>query len=286
MKRLVISTCFIASTSALATLQKKDFWDGYDPHCGPNLNKKVLLNKEGAKGFGLKLDEVVSRLRDSLIQTAVKKEFLCQVIVKDWKAKPKTAIALAETQLVEQNSKSKGYSQTERCLWIGLFSDQEIAAKTKYCVGAGTKDNEDYESSEDVEFSHFDFAPYRISFGETAFGVRVKQPINLGGNGGGANESLFLFLPRGDQINLVLKVLMKSSGTILSSLGKDGKREGPEEDVGDDKGTVIKILDSKTQGYNDLQKLDSKGRTMQFKWNGSMYETHDKEIVYKVGYGD
>jgi hypothetical protein len=106
-------------------------------------------------------------------------------------------------------------------------------------------------------YEGFDFAPYKVSNDQVAFGVRVGWQVMYAG-GGGMYDALMLFLVRGDKIVNVLSEPIGDSGMAGS---------------GDDKHSwettnVLRLLPKKHAGYFDLQIKERGGKWKQtFQWD-------------------
>lgn len=115
------------------------------------------------------------------------------------------------------------------------------------------------------EYLKFDFAPYKITEGETAFGLRVGWNDSYAG-GGGFFEALSLFKIEGSKLVNVLSEPIYFYQNIAGDWNKDGTRNHDLEEGQN----VLSVLPGKSQGYFDLQMrtLKSKWKKV-FKWDAS-----------------
>lgn len=107
-------------------------------------------------------------------------------------------------------------------------------------------------------YKGFDFAPYKLSNEQVAFGLRVAWMTMYSG-GGGMYDALLLFLVRGDRLVNVLSEPIEEWG--MSGGAAEPKREWETKNV-------VRILPRKHAGYSDLQ-LKQRGRKWQqtFQWD-------------------
>ncbi|TYQ26659.1 hypothetical protein PseudUWO311_11145 [Pseudanabaena sp. UWO311] len=116
------------------------------------------------------------------------------------------------------------------------------------------------------KYKEFDFAPFKVSDTQTAFGLRTGQTDGYSG-GFGYFEVLTLFIVDNDQIINILSEPIYFYQNIAGSWNKDGTREhGLYEGK-----NVIVVLPSQTDGYYDLQikSLDNEWQKT-FAWDASL----------------
>lgn len=94
-------------------------------------------------------------------------------------------------------------------------------------------------------YKSFDFAPYKVSKDQVAFGLRVAWQTAYAG-GGGLYDALMLFLVRGDKVVNILSEPMEEYGDSGSGDEKNSWETN----------NVLRILPHKHAGYFDLQIKD------------------------------
>ncbi len=108
--------------------------------------------------------------------------------------------------------------------------------------------DENLPNSDDMTYYRFDFAPFKISENQTAFGIRVNWSNSYAG-GGADFQALMLFVAKGDRIiNILLEPIYYFSD-IAGNWHDDGTRD---HNLSEGENIVI-MLPHKTNGYYDLQ---------------------------------
>ncbi len=98
------------------------------------------------------------------------------------------------------------------------------------------------------DYLRFDFAPFKISPTETAFGIRVGWSQSYSG-GGADSQALMLFALDGDRLINILSVPIYYSENLAGDWHKDGTRD---HSLSEDEG-IVTFLAKKTNGHFDLQ---------------------------------
>ncbi|PZO43233.1 MAG: hypothetical protein DCF19_04570 [Pseudanabaena frigida] len=116
------------------------------------------------------------------------------------------------------------------------------------------------------KYEHFDFAPFKISDTQIAFGLRVTHSESYSG-GYGYFEDLALFIVDSNRIINIFSEPMYFNKNIAGEWNKDGTRQHHLYE--DEK--VLVVLPRKTDGYYDLQikALDSNWERT-FSWDASL----------------
>lgn len=114
-------------------------------------------------------------------------------------------------------------------------------------------------------YSEFDFAAFKVTDTQTAFGLRVGSNTGYAG-GFGYFETLTLFMIDGDRIVNIFSEPIFYFQNLAGSWNKDGTREHFLKE----RENVLVVLPSKTNGYFNLQvkSLDSEWQQI-FTWNTS-----------------
>jgi hypothetical protein len=115
-------------------------------------------------------------------------------------------------------------------------------------------------------YKEFDFAPFKVSDTQIAFGLRTEQTDGYSG-GFGYFEVLTLFMVDNDRIINILSEPIYFYQNIAGSWNKDGTRE---HSLYEGKNVIV-ILPSQTDGYYDLQikSLDNDWQKV-FTWDASL----------------
>jgi len=115
------------------------------------------------------------------------------------------------------------------------------------------------------DYLEFDFAPFRISKIQTAFGLRLAWSESYAG-GNGYFESLALFIVDKDRIINILSEPIYYYRNIAGVWNKDRSRQ---HDLYEGENVLV-VLPSQTNGYYDIQikSLDTKWQKI-IKWNNS-----------------
>ncbi|MDE1147992.1 MAG: hypothetical protein PW843_15435 [Azospirillaceae bacterium] len=101
-----------------------------------------------------------------------------------------------------------------------------------------------------------DLAPYRISDGETAFGLRIQSGFDAGVNARLSGETLYLLRPTPDN------TLVPVFDAPVAYQGFDGKAAPQGE---------VEMEPGKTKGFHDLT-LKAGNRSTRYVWTGDAYE--------------
>jgi hypothetical protein len=107
-------------------------------------------------------------------------------------------------------------------------------------------------------YDKFDFANYKVSDNQTAFGIRVAWRVMYAG-GGGLFYGLMLFVVKENKIINIFSEPIEESGLSGS---------GPEDKSSWETVNVLMILPHKTSDYYDIQVKEKGGKWNKiFKWN-------------------
>ncbi|TYQ30073.1 hypothetical protein [Pseudanabaena sp. UWO310] len=98
------------------------------------------------------------------------------------------------------------------------------------------------------DYEHFDFAPFKISDAQTAFGLRVTHSEIYSG-GHGYFEDLALFIVDNNRIVNIFSEPMYFNKNIAGAWNKNGTRQ---HSLYEDENVLV-VLPSQTDGYYDLQ---------------------------------
>ncbi len=157
-------------------------------------------------------------------------------------------------------------SCTEGKLYLGVFrlreGAPEFTARTAGPLNAGVSwSNSELEAPQAADetlggehealprlYTKFDTAPYRLAPGVMAFGVRAGFRESYSG-GGAYFEALQLFVMKGDRIVNILSEPMYFYSDTAGEWHEDGTRS---HTVTEGK-NILKVLDTRTDGYADLQ---------------------------------
>ncbi len=116
-------------------------------------------------------------------------------------------------------------------------------------------------------WTRFDLAPYEITKGDFAFGVRAGWSEGYAG-GGAEFEALYLFRIEGRALRVVFAQPMSFLKMIAGDWHKDGTRS---HDVSDASNSLV-LLSSKTEGMRDLQLRQQKGKWRRtFTWSAERH---------------
>jgi hypothetical protein len=112
-------------------------------------------------------------------------------------------------------------------------------------------------------YDRFDFANYKVSDNQVAFGIRVGWRTMYSG-GGGYFTALLLFIVQGDKIVNILSEPTDEDGMSAGEWNDDGTRGKNFWETHN----VIIMLPHKTSGYYDLRIKQSNSKWSQdFKWD-------------------
>ena len=112
-------------------------------------------------------------------------------------------------------------------------------------------------------YSRFDFAPYRISATDTAFGLRVGWFESFAG-GGADFEGIELFVQEGDRLRNILAEPIYSMENLAGDWNPDGTRNHSVEEI---QATIV-MLPHQTNGHFDLRINTAHGKGRQdFAWS-------------------
>ena len=115
------------------------------------------------------------------------------------------------------------------------------------------------------DFSGFDLANYLIAPGVRAFGLRGDWQESYSG-GGASYTGLYLFVPDGDRLRLVLAAPMSAFSDIAGDWHKDGTRDHDVTDVGN----VLVMLPHQTAGHFDVELRQRRGKGRQvWRWDAA-----------------
>ena len=127
----------------------------------------------------------------------------------------------------------------------------------------GTPDQDSTSYFNPGNYDRFDFANYKVSDNQVAFGIRVGWRTMYSG-GGGYFSALMLFIVQGDKIVNILSEPTDEDGMSAGEWNDDGTRGKNFWETHD----VLIMLPHKTSGYYDLKikQRDSKW-SQNFKWD-------------------
>jgi hypothetical protein len=113
------------------------------------------------------------------------------------------------------------------------------------------------------EFTGFDLANYLIAPGVRAFGLRGVWQEGYSG-GGASYTGLYLFVPDGNRLRLVLAAPMSVFKDIAGDWHKDGTRDHDITDVAN----LLVVLRHRTAGHFDLELRQRPGTARQvWRWD-------------------
>jgi hypothetical protein len=113
------------------------------------------------------------------------------------------------------------------------------------------------------EFTGFDLANYLIAPGVRAFGLRGVWQEGYSG-GGASYTGLYLFVPDGERLRLVLAAPMSVFKDIAGDWHKDGTRDHDITDVAN----LLVVLRHRTAGHFDLELRQRPGTARQvWRWD-------------------
>jgi hypothetical protein len=209
-----------------------------------------------------------------LVETPLERESICTVFGKRWKLqKVPTVLAFVETAFDKRrDDKLDGFIDTTQRLRIGMYRQD---ATGRYRLVAKSSDGSAYDFQSQEAVSSLDFAPYKLTPTEYAFGVRMHRNFTYAG-GGGEQETLVLYRVEGDGMRPILTTLMSSRSMIAGDWHEDGTRD--HQFNGDGNSADISVSKKRTQGFFDLKKRGN-GRSAVFKWNGDSYELRGRDPV-------
>jgi hypothetical protein len=114
-------------------------------------------------------------------------------------------------------------------------------------------------------FDGFDLANYLIAPGVRAFGLRGSWQESYSG-GGASYTGLYLLVPDGSNVRLVLAAPMSAFSDIAGDWHKNGTRDHDVTDVGN----VLVVLPHRTAGHFDLELRQRHGKARQaFRWSAA-----------------
>jgi hypothetical protein len=144
----------------------------------------------------------------------------------------------------------------------------DVRTSWKYSALEGPQGKFDVPGSDEAdllpeEYVRFDFAPYKLSDSDTAFGLRLGWNDGYAG-GTGYFEALSLFRIEGSKLSNVLSEPIYYYLDLAGAWNKDGTRNH-EFHEGQN---VLSVLQRKTQGFHDLQiKTTGKKTKRLFLWD-------------------
>lgn len=214
-----------------------------------------------------------------LVFTALERERVCTVVARQWKVqKAPTFVVFVETEVEkrQQNDEDDGNIVTTRKLRMGVYR-QDDGGKVQ--LVAKSADGSAYEFRHSEEVKSLDFAAYKLTPSEYAFGVRIDQFFGGAGGSSGSQEILVLYRVEGTRIRAILNTLMWSDADNAGNWNEDGTREHTEN--GDQVSAELAVSKTRTRGFFDLKKRKD-GKAAVFKWNGESYALHGHDPVEDV----
>jgi hypothetical protein len=126
-------------------------------------------------------------------------------------------------------------------------------------------DGEDASALAPESFDGFDLAPYELSPGQRAFGLRAGWTESYSG-GGASFSALYLFTIEGSRLVRVLAAPMSSFKDIAGDWHKDGTRD---HDISEGANLVV-ISSHQTAGRFDLELRQRQGKSHQsWRWSAA-----------------
>jgi hypothetical protein len=243
-------------------------------YSGVNCENKALTSQYPLPDALSREALVRALLGRALVTSETELEFACNVFGKPWKSQDQaTLVVFVETSLFHRTANGKGASESNHQLRIGVYRQQP---QGRYDLVAKTSRGVDFRDQADV--SSLDFAPYKLTPSEYAFGVRMSRNYMYGG-GGGTNVYLDLYRVQASDVRPVLSTLMSSSSMTAGDWHKNGTRDHSFN--GDDRTAEISVLTTTTGGVFDWRK--KKGRKFAvFKWTGEDFQTRGRDPVEDV----
>ena len=261
---LLVATILLGPSAARAASEPP--WYGTVDCRQDDLSKDALpatLSKDKV------IHEVLGR---PLIASQTEHEFTCNVLGKQWKSqKQPTLLVFLETWLYKKGD-GGGREAGPHQLRIGMYQQDPGGS---YRLAAKSSQPTDFAEAEKLGF--LDFAPYKLTPTEYAFGVRWRRQFWYVGDGFGQQESLVLYRVQGDAIHPILTTLMQSeSERAVGEPLEDGTRDRVSR--GGDATAEISVSKTRTRSFFDLKKTYA-GRWAVFKWNGTAYELRRRDPV-------
>ena len=123
-----------------------------------------------------------------------------------------------------------------------------------------------------------DLAPYKLTDGEYAFGLRTRGEFECHEDSycNGTSSALEVFRVVGTGIRPILSTLMSSAMHTISAANDDGTRD--HDTIGDDDSAQISVLKTRTKGVYDWKKKKKRDSAV-FKWTGERYELQGEDPV-------
>ena len=246
-----------------------------------------------AKAFGTELPVgVESQAIIKLMTPDIDPSLVTLVGMKKWPHRPNTYLAIvcaARSRADFSNDSlyaggvpccNAGYggvqeSETPKLVYLSMLEytdDLKLIASypgmldVKTCWKHSNMEAPNYESEDFLNpgsYDRFDFAKYKISDDQIAFGIRVGWR-NMYAGGGGYFQALMLFMVQGSTIVNVLSEPISEEGMSSGEWNADGTRS---KNIWETNNIVI-MLPSKTSGFYDIKMKELKGKWSQrFKWH-------------------
>lgn len=259
---LILAFAFIVSSD-----ERK--WYSHLENC---LSTDTAIVIDNPLPAGLSKETVAKDLwKDRIQPSETDFEVGCHAYGKQWKSqKTPTWLAVFETLHYSKEADQNMFDDKVR-LHIGLYRKEPSGRFTLAATSAPIE----LERRQRVEF--LDFAPYKLTNKQFAFGVRLTRGFMYPG-GGGDTESLRLYRVQGGKIENILSTVMSSSNMRNGDMIEDGMWEKLEDDGGS---ATIAVLKKQTRGVFDLKK-QGEGKSAVFKWNGESYDLEGDDPVSDV----
>ena len=251
---------------------------------------RLFASENGENGFGIALPEgVTSHEIMRLVAPGADSTLATLVGMKKWPYRQNTYIAIVccapdreefkTDTAYGRNCCNAGYggfneSANPSQVYLGMVELREkpvlVAASRGPLKVLTSWENSNIESEvgkgDSVSpgiYDLFDFAKYKVSDSQIAFGMRVGWRVMYAG-GGGMFYGLMLFMARRGEIVNIFSEPIGEEGMSNGEWREDGSRD--KNVWGTD--NVVILLSKKTNGYYDIQLREKGGKWKQtFKWN-------------------
>jgi hypothetical protein len=259
----------LACFPALARAQSEPAWYSHTIPCEDKGAEQDPLPPELSKEAVLK-----DLLRAPLIRKDDELERVCAVFGKAWKAqKEPTFLAFAESALYQKEEDRDHGRESDRLIRVAMYRRDlggryQLVARTTEPVSFGGRER---------RVRMLDFARYKVTPTEYAFGVRARRDFGYSG-GAGQNEWLQVFRIQGAGIQWIMRTLVHSSSDTSQPVG-DGTRDMRSN--GDQRTAEISVLKTRSHGFFDW-KITLGDRSAILRWDGTLYEIKGKDPVEDV----
>jgi hypothetical protein len=254
---------------------------------------QLLAQSEPDKGFGTELPLGVKPIDViRLIAPYIDKSLVTLIGMKKWPYKENTYMAIiCVSRSKSDYSTDSAYSNGKQCCRAGYGGSNEsenpkivylsmiefidrLNLIASYPVPLNIRTSwihsnimsPDHDSTSNLNpgiYDRFDFANFKVSDNQVAFGIRVGWRTMYSG-GGGYFSALMLFIVQGDKIVNILSEPTDEDGMSAGEWNDDGTRGKNFWETHN----VIIMLPHKTSGYFDLRIKQTNSKWSQdFKWS-------------------